>query len=149
MYLRFAHWLSPICNSHFVIGCLHSALLRSGSSSGFALLVDSDNWLHFFCLTEQSCFAGARLAAFAASGFMALRRDKRRCDSTPCPGVASAKTDPLASHLQNPPCFAILLLILVAGVISQHCCHRLRQIYAKRKSPVMKKLTAHSPAMPL
>ena len=51
--------------------------LRSGSSSGFALLVDSDNWLHFFCFTEQSCFAGARLAAFAASGFIALRRDKR------------------------------------------------------------------------
>ena len=49
LYLRFALiGLRQYRNSHLVVGCLHFTLFRSGTSSGFALLVDSDNWLHFF-----------------------------------------------------------------------------------------------------
>ena len=83
LHHRFAHWLSPIRNSHLVVGCLNSALLRSGSASGFALLVDSDNWLHFFCvhgailcrypgvLQER---ADRRVLVYATGGASAARR---------------------------------------------------------------------------
>ena len=45
LYRRFAELACrQLCNSHLVVGC---ARFCSRSSSGFALLVDSDNWLHF------------------------------------------------------------------------------------------------------
>ena len=52
----FCH-VSPLCslavaNMQFSL-CCRLPSLRSGSSSGFALLVDSDNWLHFFCLQKN------------------------------------------------------------------------------------------------
>ena len=84
------------CRQYAILTCLSVAFtsrcsvqaLRRASPSLSIPIIGSI----FFTFTEQSCFAGARLAALAAR-------------------VEYIKYTPLASHLQNPPCFAILLLI--------------------------------------
>ena len=56
------------------------ALLRSGSSSGFALLVDSDNWLHFFaCKKIKPINICNKLRIFRFSFFTQLNGKPLSC----------------------------------------------------------------------
>ena len=74
MYLRFA--LIGLCqyrNSHLVVGCLHFTLFRSGTSSGFALLIDSDHWLHtFFSREKKVCKEKRSVAALRCRALIGL-----------------------------------------------------------------------------
>jgi len=65
-----SYWLMPI--SQFSL-CCRLPSLRSGTSSGFALLVDSDNWLHtFFSREKKVCKEKRNVAALRCRALINL-----------------------------------------------------------------------------